>query len=137
MRLTINIETIPHSQQRYPTAGDYWWENPERLEIRVSKFLSPDHEFLVALHEIVESLVLQQRGIPDTAVTDFDAAYEEARNQGSITAPCGCAIQEEPGCDRHAPYYGEHRLASDLEWEVVAHLHLAWDIYNKAVSDLD
>jgi hypothetical protein len=34
--MKINIETIPHSDQRYPTVGDYWDD-----ENGVSKYACP------------------------------------------------------------------------------------------------
>ena len=34
--MKIEIRTIPHEQQRYPTCGDWQFEKPDELTIRVS-----------------------------------------------------------------------------------------------------
>ena len=35
--MKINIETIPHGDQRYPTVGDYWDDSDGVVQVRVSE----------------------------------------------------------------------------------------------------
>lgn len=102
--MKIVIESIPKSQQRYDTLGDWWIERDGSLQIRVSSD-DPDaptelHQFLIALHELVEVRLCQSRGVSQQQVDDFDFAY---KGDG------------EPGDEPDAPYRNEHRFAMLIE----------------------
>ena len=128
--MKIIIQTIPHHFQKYPTAGDYSRCPNGDLEIVVSDTGDPLYNALIGLHELVEVLGMEKRGIPLQASTDFDLDYEKEREEGKHQAA------DEPGDDPRCPYRKEHRLASIIE-ELVAHdLGVDWDDYGAKVDAL-
>jgi hypothetical protein len=68
--MRIVIETIEHSNQRYPTVGD-WQVKPDGLHITVSKMSDPRYEFLIGMHEAIEAVLCQHTGISLAAVDKF------------------------------------------------------------------
>lgn len=89
--MKILIETIPHSEQRYPTVGDWQWTQVKvlgrsgfpaddklvpTLHIKVSEMSDWRHEALVAIHEAVEALLCKYAGITEQEVDDFDKVFE-------------------------------------------------------------
>lgn len=125
--MKIQLRTIPHSEQRYETCGD--WENlPEgSLRISVSDMGNDDYAFLVAIHELVEVWLCNKRGITDEAVSAFDIEYEKNRPEGD---------ESEPGNHPDAPYRKEHFFATNIERIIAAELGIDWATYNKAVMSL-
>lgn len=134
--MKIDYRIIPHTKQRYPTAGDYWWDE-DTLHIRVSQLKEPLHEYLIFVHELIEATLVREDGAPDES-TIFDMPYELARKAG-IAAPCGCVPTEdsEPGDDVHSPYYREHHMATMVEQMLCWYWDLRWDEYGEEVSKLD
>jgi hypothetical protein len=125
--MKIQLRTIPHSEQRYETCGD--WENlPEgSLRISVSDMGNDDYAFLVAIHELVEVWLCNKRGITDEAVSAFDIEYEKNRPEGD---------ESEPGNHPDAPYRKEHFFATNIERMIALELGLDWEKYSKAVMSL-
>lgn len=132
----IIIKSIPHSKQRYDTAGDYLERQDGTLEYRVSVFGDEYKQLAVALHELVESFLCKKWGISWDEVDRFDIAYEKARSEGKKVAPCGCKIQDEVGDDIHAPYHKAHKIATEIERKFVEALGYDWDEYNKEIWEL-
>lgn len=116
----IRINFIDHKAQRYPTVGDWLFEG-NTLVIRVSKTEDQRYQQLVALHELVEALLCNQRGISQQAVDDFDLAY---KGEG------------EPGEDDDAPYRDEHEYATSIELGTALMMGVNWDDYEKALEAL-
>ncbi len=133
MALHIYIDTIPHSEQRYSTVGDYWWPPvqrtgmTERLEVRVSDMGNEDYEFLVAIHELIEAHLTRMRGISEDEITAFDVAFEAARTTDSI---------DEPGDHPDAPYRYEHFFATSIERLIAAELGVDWMAYSAKIESL-
>lgn len=125
--MRIVIETIPHAAQRYETVGDYWTDPDGTLHIKVSEMVNPDHEFLVALHELVEAKLCEKRGISDAAITAFDVEFEEARGDNDLS---------EPGDDPMAPYQNEHCIATGVERIACAALGVRWADYESEINRL-
>ena len=125
--MRIIIETIPHSDQAYPTVGDWRRDADGTLRIRVSEEIGDKHALLVAVHELVEVALCEDRGITTQAVDDFDKAYEAARRPGNF---------DEPGDDPAAPYRKEHFFATNIERLVAAELNVDWQKYDEAINDL-
>lgn len=124
----IKIEVIPHGSQRYPTVGDYWYQYAQKLQVRISDLGDPDYEFLVLIHELVESHLCQKRGIPEQSIKEFDMKYEEERDpEDKIT---------EPGDSPRAPYRREHQFATKIERIVAQELGVDWAEYSKVVNAL-
>lgn len=127
---TITIRTIPHNDQRYETPGDWWFEPDGSLQILVSDMDNPDYEALVAIHELVEVLLCQKRGITQEAVDAFDKKFEEERKEGKHSP------EDEPGDDPAAPYGNEHFMATAVEELLAAQFEVDWHQYAEKVQSL-
>lgn len=125
--MRILIETIPHSQQRYPTCGDWTFDKRGNLTIRVSKLSTWKREMLVAVHELVEVLLCKSRGISQKSVDAFDKAFEANRPPGNY---------DEPGDDRNAPYRKEHFFATNIEALLSAELGVNFQDYEAELNSL-
>lgn len=128
--MKIQIETIPHDQQRYPTVGDWQWLDQHTLIIRVSELTDWRREALVAIHELVEVLLCKERKISEQAVDDFDKKYERKRKAGLK------AYQGEPGDHKFAPYRKEHFFATNIEALLAGELGVDWPDYEREVESL-
>ena len=98
--MKITIETIPHSEQRYPTVGD-WQFLGDDLLIRVSNMEDWKKEALVGIHELVEALLCKSRGITQEEVDKFDMAYT--------------GEDMDPGNNYSSPYFPQHHMACLVE----------------------
>lgn len=141
--MKIIIETIPHQDQQYETVGD-WRRDPDgTLRIRVSDMGNEKYALLVALHELVEVSLCEDRGITTEEVDDFDKRFEAARaGDGrmlvSIALNQSVEIDKEgePGDDPRAPYRKEHFFATNIERQMALELGVDWAEYDAAVMSL-
>jgi hypothetical protein len=95
---------------RYDTLGDWYYER-DALHIDVADSrpggrLSPDEQFLIALHEFIEAWLCDARGIAQETVDRWDMENSEG--------------PEEPGDNIGCPYRREHRFAMLIE-HLMAH----------------
>lgn len=127
---SINIKTIPHREQRYPTTGDYWRDADGIEQVRISDVGNADYEFLVALHEFIEWYIAEKRGIAEEGISAFDVQFEEEIKNG-LHAP-----HAEPGLDSRAPYRREHVFATEIEKRVAEELGIDWETYCKDLEEL-
>jgi hypothetical protein len=125
--MRINIEVIPHEQQRYPTVGDYWMEDGVQ-QVRVSRLPDWRYEILVALHEIVELAITRHRGIPERVISEFDVEFERMREKRLRSG--------EPGDHPESPYRKEHFFATNLERLLAGELDVNWMEYEDYVDGL-
>lgn len=123
---SISIKVIPHIEQRYPTCGDWYYENGE-LMIRVSKMTDDRFEFLVALHELVEVKLCELFGITQSVVDDFDMEYERTRATDD---------DSEPGDSPKAPYRLQHCIATGVERTIAAFMGVDWSEDQAAINAL-
>lgn len=133
----IVINTIDHSEQRYPTVGDWFREHNPSLNlclptefdrINVSDMQNEDYEFLVGLHELIEWYLCKKAGVTAAQVDEFDMIFE-----GDLEAQ---KIYTEPGDDPRAPYFLEHKFATHIEKQMAEQLGIDWETYDKAVEEL-
>lgn len=107
--MKIVIESIPQAQQRYDTWGDWWFDPDGTLQIRVSsdapELPTEQHQFLIALHELVEVKLCEAHGVTQAQVDEFDFAHQEFCNENDL----------EPGDLPDAPYRKQHRFAMLIE----------------------
>lgn len=129
--MNINIQTIPHSAQRYNTCGDWWWNDDTHLEIRVSEMGDWRYEMLVAFHELYEVLVCRHKGISQESVDEFDKAFEKIRE-----AYPNIIGDMEPGNMSSAPYNKQHEGATHVERLLAIELGVDWNKYDKSVNKL-
>lgn len=125
--MQINIEVIPHNNHRYETVGDYWVDEAGVQQVRVSDMGDKRYEFLVALHELIELTLCEQRGIKEEDISAFDIEFEKNRKPGN---------EEEPGDQPEAPYHKEHVFAECLERLMARELGVNWQKYTDAVMSL-
>lgn len=124
--MKIVIAMIDHSEQRYPTVGD-WQINDEGIVIKVSKLGDFYKEICIAMHELTEIVLCMKRGISQYDVDKFDMEFEKNRLEGSV---------EEPGDSIEAPYRKEHFFATNIERQLVHELGIDWTEYNNQVEGL-
>jgi hypothetical protein len=126
MGLKIRIETIPHNEQRYDTVGDYWG-NKSRKEVRVSRLSNSTYEFLIAMHELVEAHLTEERGIRERNILKFDMNKLEQS---------GDKFQYDPGHDPKAPYHKEHMFAEKIEKMLAKEFGVGWKEYQAELDRL-
>ncbi len=126
---TITIRIIPHDMQRYPTVGDWIFDN-DTLTIHVSDMGDSKYHMLVAVHEYVEAFLCREAGISEEEVTAFDKEYERMREAGEVDKDA------EPGNDGRAPYYEQHHMASIVEMKLARVLGVDWNEYDKVLRSL-
>ena len=95
----IVIKAVPKHKIRNQGVGDYK-QKKKHLEVLVSNELEEDEMLGVALHELVEALLVKKRGIRFREINRFDK-----KNINHC----------EPGNKRNAPYHKEHKFAGGLE----------------------
>jgi hypothetical protein len=119
--IPILIHSIPHRDQRYPTVGD-WYETKNDHRIVVSEMKNPTFEFLVALHELIESQICEYEGVSQSTVDTFDMAHPEEKDPGDLS---------------YCPYRRAHEFALAIEMLVAQRLGVDWQVYTKAIEALD
>lgn len=127
--LDIEIKTIPDKDQRYNTIGDYQTTESGKQLFTISDMDNWKHEFLIALHELVESALCKEKGIPDEAIDAFDMNYEVNRAKTDTSS--------EPGDSPDAPYHEEHIFATNLEKMMAEKLGVDWEVYSQACAELN
>lgn len=125
--MKILIETIPHKEQCYNTPGDWRRDADGALRIKVSEEIGDKFAFLVALHELIEVTLCEERGITCEAVDKFDTAFERTRPKND---------DSEPGDAPDAPYKKEHFFATSIERLMCAEMGIDWNEYDAAISKL-
>jgi len=119
----IRIVTVPPEDQRYPTCGDYR-EFDNEIVITITDQISDDHEFLVALHELIEFWLTRERGIRESEITDYDIKWE------ALPEPKA----DEPGNEPDCIYGREHRFAENIERQIAHELGIDWHSYNNSLK---
>lgn len=125
--MEIHIKTIPHSKQRYSTVGDYFVDKKGVLQIRISNMKSEISEQIVAVHELVEVIMCNWKGIRIKDIDNFDIEFEKKRKKGNL---------DEPGFDPKSPYRNEHAIATAVELMICAHLNISWKEYEEKINKL-
>ena len=102
--------------------GDYivagypdWWD-VEATETGNRKFNK-----LLLIHELVECMLIQEEGIEEYTIDQFDANNLDA---------------EEPGELLNAPYHKEHVHAEFVEKYLCEAMNVDWNEYSKAIEEL-
>lgn len=125
--MKIIIETVPHASHPYPTVGDWRRDSDGTLRIKVSEEIGDKFALLVALHELIEVTLCEDRGITCDQVDKFDTEYEKNRPEGD---------ESEPGDSPDAPYRKEHFFASSIERLMAAELGVDWEKYDSEIMNL-
>lgn len=129
--MRVIIETIPHNEQRYETVGDWYIDSETKdWHIKISDTGDDMANKLVAIHEFVEMVLTQHKGITEESVTAFDEKYEDEREQGLH------GETDEPGFDPQSPYMIEHTIATSVEMQVCAAAGISWKEYEDKIYAL-
>lgn len=140
--LGIDAEVIPHSAQRYPTVGDWQWQDiyddlqdiydnlfkknqkvvGQKLQINISDTGNADSNFLIMVHEIIEAYLCRKNGVKESDVDKWDMDHLDSDDPGSIE-----------GC----PYLSEHTVATSIEIMLAYSQNIGWLAHNKRIEDLD
>lgn len=128
--MNIVSKVIPHTEQRYDTCGDWWFDENNDLQIRVSYMNNPYYEFLVSYHEQCEAMLCFARGIDEKDVMAFDEQFEKDRIQYQW------GNEDEPGDDRLAPYRKEHFTATNIERIMASELKVDWKDYEDQAANV-
>lgn len=127
--MEIHIKTIPQEKQRYPTLGDYWYDETGVLQVRVTE-MDEMYAKMVVIHELVEEALTKHRGLTEQEITDFDLYHEKRIEQGLVPK------DSQPGFDVNAPYIREHTLATAVEMQMCALAGISWSEYDGFIFSL-
>jgi len=116
--MIIESKVIPHKEQRYNTVGDYM-EQEGNIQIKVSDLGNSDMNFLLTIHEAIESYLCKKRGISFAAIDEFDKNYKGSG---------------EPGNAPGSPYDQEHLFAEIVERWVAMELGVDWQEYENKIK---
>jgi len=118
--MKITLSTITPDEALYSTVGD-WRFNGDNLNITTASHLPSKHyERLILLHELVEAMICDARGIPEQAVTDFDIQHPELA---------------EPGDSLEAPYNNAHFTAMSVERMVASAMGVSWHQHDLWIAE--
>lgn len=119
----ITIKTIPPNQMRIEDSlGDYWIDDNGDTQIRIAETGNHDYNNLVLIHEVVEFILTQNRGITEPEIQAFDEQFDLNKKQGD---------NSEPGDSPDSPYRNEHRFAENIERLLCHELNINWNDYDK------
>lgn len=118
--MKIIIETKPFDQMRYATAGDYWDEPDGSKVIQIADVGDWRMNLLIALHELIEFSLCEQKGIPEPDIKTWDEAHPD----------------DDPGALKDAPYHRQHMFAEGIERLVALELGVNWEEYDDRVEAL-
>jgi len=131
----VDVRVIPANQQRYPTAGD-WWFDSQGWHFRISKQPDKRYEWLVFVHEFTEAGLCRVVGVSQAQADAFDMAYEQRRRGEPVAIPgkTDDVLLDEPGDDPAAPYHYEHVIATVVERAAAVVLFVRWSTYNDTLE---
>lgn len=116
----LRISTIPHKEQRYPTAGD-WYDLDGCAVVKVSELNDEDMEFTIAIHEAIEQYLCRKHGVVDEVVSEFDKKHLDHSNPGDL---------------HDAPYHKEHMVATVVEMLLIKELDIDLEKYEMKLGGL-
>lgn len=122
--MDIHIKIIPESEQRKEVNGcDWFWDEQENLQVRVSPLSDWRREFLLGIHEAVEAVMCKHNGVTQKQVDEFDIEYDKTHT-----------FDLNAGDDPAAPYRREHCFATAIERILCAELDVNWLEYDTELA---
>ncbi len=116
---SVIIATISPKEMRYRTVGDWFFTEPGCLTIQVADTGNWIYNLLVAVHELIETILCQIAGVSEKRVSNFDLAHQD---------------DEDPGTHPKAPYHDQHMTAMGIEMILAARAGVKWRIYEDALD---
>lgn len=127
----IQIEFIPHEKQMYSTCGN-WRVVPgvgekKVLLISISKTGERKSDWLIALHELAESIMCYSKSISPEVVDSYDQHFESNRKEDD---------NSEPGDHFACPYHSQHSLATAIERIASVAMDVGWLEHDERIANL-
>lgn len=117
--------TLKPEDMRYPTVGDWWKpydeDGQKQFDIDMCDTGNMDMNFLLFIHEAIESYMCYKNKTTEKEVSDFDL-----RNLDD----------DEPGELPEAPYHNQHAIATGIEQILAAYLGVNWREYGEICEGL-
>lgn len=123
----IKVKIVDLSKQIYPTLGDYY-KYGNKVQFKITDVKNPDFHDLIFLHEYIEYILTNKRGISIKQITAYDLDWEKRYENMLNTA-------DEPGDELDAPYHKEHEFAKKIEKLVCEELGYTWEEYDNYVMN--
>lgn len=117
MSIDISIRTA--ETLRYATAGDWVLDEEGGIALVIKTQPDPRYEILIAVHELIEAVLCEHRGITTKMVDDFDMSNPTFDEPG-----------EHPDC----PYRKEHKTAEIIERILAQALDVDFNDYIEAIQ---
>ena len=116
----IHLKVVSQDEHREKfSLGDYWIDSNGVLQVRASKLPDNRMSILLLIHELIEVLAAEHKGIPEPVTQAWDIAFEK-RCPGS-TAQAG----DEDDC----PIREQHLLAEGIERIMAVVFGVSWKQY--------
>jgi hypothetical protein len=100
--------------------GTYYYLPSGKLLVRA--YMKDEKSFneawLIAIHELVEQRLTEQRGISEPVIDAFDKMIDKQGGQA-----------DEAGNEPNSPYKREHRFAENIERQLAYELGIDWFEY--------
>lgn len=122
----ISIEFVPKTKIRNGGAGDYFTQL-DRIVIRAIKLSDIRISILIAIHELIEFILVSNQGIKETDIDWFDAEFEADRKDGNFS---------EPGDSLGSPYRCAHRFSENIERLMAYELGINWKDYEDIINNI-
>jgi hypothetical protein len=129
----INIEVIPHKDQRCGITGEWWTDADGIFQVRVSRMGDKRYEALHIVHEIAEwAASLMHPDIMDDKITDaYDEDFLRKRENGELPVKL-----EEPGFGPGCPYGDGHHIGTGFEMILCPIMGVNWTNYEARVDEV-
>jgi hypothetical protein len=120
--MIIEIRIVPKEQTRFKDlyVGDYYYEG-DKVIITAVDTGNKVRDRIVALHELVEFIITDYKGITEEEILEFDKMFEQETKEGQHNP------DDEPGDDHRAPYIIAHQFSTIIEQLVLNHLNIFRD----------
>jgi hemerythrin-like domain-containing protein len=112
--------TQPLDKMRPVGVGDWYHQKSGGIKVEVAETGNQDYDFLLMLHEFVESYLCQRHGVKEETVNKYDLESKVAN----------------PGAELDSPYKREHSVAEGVERLVAEALGVDWVAYDKHTDEL-
>ena len=120
--MNVQMNVIPHQQQRYDTAGDWQLDvEKDTLVINISFLGDWKMEACLGIHELIEAIRCMADRVDQNLVDQWDLNF---KGKG------------EPGDDPAAPYHRQHVQASIVERTLARQLGVDWQKYEQKLEEL-
>jgi hypothetical protein len=114
----IKIEFISGKDFDNDNVGDYLVEDNE-LIIGVKKYKEKKWRYITLIHELIEALLVTDRGILIDSIGEYDEKFIEDKRKG------------QQGEQKDCPYHKEHMFATKIEKLLAKELNVDYEKYNE------